>query len=170
MQVVALDRAPYTAAVRAALPHARIAVDHFHLVKVASDAVTTVRRRVALEVHGLCGRKSDPRGRTGAGCRAPGETLPAVVRGDVERHHRRRPTGQLLADWIAEELLRELLACARLLPAAPRSARLFRFHDWCAPRRPREHHLAQTIGRWPPELLVFLETKITNAGTEAPAG
>ena len=31
------------------------------------------------------------------------------------------PTGQLLADWIAKELLRELLACACLLPAAPRS-------------------------------------------------
>jgi transposase len=61
VQVVALDPcAPYAAAVRAALPHARIAVDHFHLVKHASDAVTTVRRRAALEVHGRCGRKSGP--------------------------------------------------------------------------------------------------------------
>jgi len=31
------------------------------------------------------------------------------------------PTGQLLADCVAKELPRELLACARLLPAAPRS-------------------------------------------------
>jgi Transposase len=29
------------------LPHARIAVDHFHLVKLANDAVTRVRRRGA---------------------------------------------------------------------------------------------------------------------------
>jgi len=61
VQVVALDpSAPNAAAVRPALPHARVAVDHFHLVKLANDAVTTVRRRVTLEVHGRCGRKSDP--------------------------------------------------------------------------------------------------------------
>jgi short chain dehydrogenase len=82
------------------------------------------------------------------------------------------PTGQLLAGWIAAELLRELLACARLLPAAPRSLPACSAFRTGAPRIdvPGITILAQTIERWPPELLVFLETKITNAGTEAPAG
>ncbi len=122
-QVVALDPcAPYAAAVRAALLHARIAVDHFHLVKPASDAVTTVRRRVALEVHGRCGRKSDPawanRRRLQSARGKRSQRSFAAMWNDVTDAG---PTGQLLADWIAKELLRELLACARQLPAAPRS-------------------------------------------------
>src|SRR5260370_9779858 len=45
--------------------------------------------------------------------------------------------------------------------------RLFRFYDWCARIDvPEITTLAQTIKRWQPELLVFLETKITNARTE----
>ncbi len=82
------------------------------------------------------------------------------------------PTGQLLAGWIAEELLRELPACARLLPAAPRSPPACSAFMTGAPRIdvPEVTILAQTIERWPPGLLVFLETKVTNAGTEAPAG
>jgi transposase len=82
------------------------------------------------------------------------------------------PAGQLLADWIAKELLRELLACARLLPAAPRSPPACSAFMTGAPRIdvPEIAILAQPIERWQPELLVFLETKVTNAGTEAPTG
>src|SRR6266852_4115479 len=40
---------------------------------------------------------------------------------DDQRFRPSKSVWALLADWIAEELLRELLACARLLPAAPRS-------------------------------------------------
>ncbi|HWM03156.1 MAG TPA: transposase [Actinophytocola sp.] len=38
--------AGYAAAVRAALPDALIAVDHFHLIMLANKAVTAVRQRV----------------------------------------------------------------------------------------------------------------------------
>ncbi len=45
IEVVVIDpHAGYAAAVRAALPHARIAVDHFHLIMLANRAVTTVRQ------------------------------------------------------------------------------------------------------------------------------
>src|SRR3954462_10968893 len=47
VQVVVIDpHAGYAAAVRAALPDAAIAVDHFHLVMLANKAVTAVRQRV----------------------------------------------------------------------------------------------------------------------------
>src|SRR3712207_8520178 len=52
--------APYASGIRTALPHARIAVDHWHLVRLANEMVTEVRQRVARERHGRRGldRKS----------------------------------------------------------------------------------------------------------------
>jgi transposase len=48
VRVVVTDpSAPYAAGIRAALPHAQIAVDHWHLVRLANDMLTEVRQRVA---------------------------------------------------------------------------------------------------------------------------
>ena len=47
------------AAIRRALPHAIIVVDHWHLVRLANAAVTDVRQRVAREHLGRRGRKTD---------------------------------------------------------------------------------------------------------------
>ena len=61
VQIVAVDpSAPYAAAVRDALPAARVAVDHFHLVALANAAVTAVRQRVTREQLGRRGRRRDP--------------------------------------------------------------------------------------------------------------
>jgi len=57
VQFMAIDPAAvYAKAIRTVLddgsrllPNARLVVDHFHLVKLANDAVTTVRRRVIWE-------------------------------------------------------------------------------------------------------------------------
>jgi transposase len=58
VEVVVIDpHAGYAAAVRAALPQAQIAVDHFHLVMLANKAVTAVRQRVTRD---LLGRTIDP--------------------------------------------------------------------------------------------------------------
>jgi transposase len=51
IEVVVIDpHAGYAAAVRAALPHARIAVDHFHLIMLANRAVTAVRQRITRDL------------------------------------------------------------------------------------------------------------------------
>ena len=51
IEVVVIDpRAGYAAAVRAVLPEARIAVDHFHLIMLANRAVTAVGQRVTREL------------------------------------------------------------------------------------------------------------------------
>ena len=48
VRVVAIDpSAAFRSAVRTLLPKARVSVDHFHLVKLANDMVTQVRRRVS---------------------------------------------------------------------------------------------------------------------------
>ena len=50
--VVAIDpSAAFRSAVRHLLPKARVSVDHFHLVKLANDMVTAVRRGVCWDRH-----------------------------------------------------------------------------------------------------------------------
>ena len=170
VQVVALDpSAPYAAAVRQALPHAAIAVDHFHLVALANQAVTRVRQRVTRDQLGHRGRAVDPvwanrrlllRGRE----RLSDKAFTRMWNGCIDHD----PTGDLLAAWIAKEELRALLACARR--GGQRhdiSHRLHAFYDWCATIDvPEITTLAETIDRWWPAILVFLQTGITNAATE----
>jgi transposase len=61
VQVVVIDpHAGYARAVRELLPHAALAVDHFHLVLLANKAVTAVRQRVSRELLNRRGRASDP--------------------------------------------------------------------------------------------------------------
>ena len=58
---VAIDPcAVYRSAVTRALPHAVIVVDHFHLVRLANQAVTRVRQRVTRQVYGRRGTTRDP--------------------------------------------------------------------------------------------------------------
>jgi len=61
VRVVAIDpSAAFRSAVRSWLPKARVSVDHFHLVKLANDMLTAVRRRVSWDTHDRRGRKTDP--------------------------------------------------------------------------------------------------------------
>ena len=63
VEYVAIDPAAvYASAIRTPglLPNATIVVDHFHLVKLANDALTKVRRRVTWDLRERRGRKLDP--------------------------------------------------------------------------------------------------------------
>ena len=114
IEVVVIDpHAGYAAAVRAALPDARIAVDHFHLIMLANKAVTAVRQRVTRDLLDRRGRKTDPtwanrrlllRGRE----RLSQAALARMWNGCVDHD----PTGQILSAWIAKEELRALCATA----------------------------------------------------------
>lgn len=62
--VVIDPSAAYAAAVTAELlPNAQVVVDHFHLVKLANDALTAVRRRVTFDTHGRRGENRTRNGR-----------------------------------------------------------------------------------------------------------
>jgi transposase len=114
VEVVVIDpHAGYAAAVRAELPDALLAVDHFHLIMLANKAVTTVRQRTTREQLGRRGRKLDPawanrrlllRGSERLSQRA----LARMWNGCVDHD----PTGQILSAWIAKEELRALCATA----------------------------------------------------------
>ena len=170
VQVVVIDpHAGYAAAVRAALPHAAIAVDHFHLIMLANKAVTAVRQRVTRDLLGRRGRTIDPawanrrlllRGRE----RLSQAALARMWNGCVDHD----PSGQIVSAWIAKEELRAL--CATATQDGHREdigRRLWAFYRWCADADiPELTTLAETIETWWPAIEVFLTTGLTNARTE----
>jgi transposase len=170
IEVVVIDpHAGYAAAVRAELPDAVLAVDHFHLVMLANKAVTAVRQRVTRELLGRRGRKLDPawanrrlllRAREHLSERA----LARMWNGCVDHD----PTGQILSAWIAKEELRALCALEASGGHREHIARqLWAFYSWCADADiPELTTLAQTIETWWPAIEVFLNTGLTNARTE----
>ena len=98
---------------RAALPQAQVAVDHFHLIMLANTAVTAVRQRVTHDLLGRRGRTVDPtwahRRLLLRGCeRLSPAALARMWNGCVDHD----PTGQILSAWIAKEKLRALCATA----------------------------------------------------------
>ena len=171
VKFVAIDPcAVYRSAVERSLPHAVIVVDHFHLVRLANQAVTKVRQRVTRQVLGRRGTTRDP---AWANRR---RLLRARERLTSDQYTRmweeilsQEATGELLATWIAKEELRYLLALARTGAARSEvSNRLYAFYDWCARANvPEVTTLAKTIDAWWPQILAFLDTGITTARTEA---
>lgn len=170
VEVVAIDpHAGYARAVRELLPHAALAVDHFHLILLANRAVTAVRQRVTRELLHRRGRATDPawanrRLLLRARERLSERALARMWNGCIDHD----PTGQILTAWIAKEELRDLCALAAhgADPAAIRH-RLWAFYTWCADARiPELTTLAETIETWWPAVLVFLQTGLTNARTE----
>ena len=171
IRYVAIDMCTvFVAAIRRYLPHATIVVDHFHVVKLANDTVAEVRRRIATQLRGRRGRKTDPeytvrnllrRNREDLSDRAFAKLWNTLV--DLGA-----PGLTILKTWIAKEELRRLLALAGT--GADRSVishRLYRFYTWCADAAvPELERLARTIQTWWPAIEAFLHTTITNAASE----
>jgi transposase len=171
VRFVAIDPcAVYRSAVERALPDAVIVVDHFHLVRLANQAVTKVRQRVTRQVLGRRGTSRDPAWANRRRLLRARERLTEQQFTKMwDEIQQQEATGELLAAWIAKEELRFLLSLARTRP--PRSEisnRLFAFYDWCARADvPEVTTLAKTIEAWWPQVLAFIDTGITNARTEA---
>jgi transposase len=171
IRYVAIDMCTvFVAAIRRYLPNATIVVDHFHVVKLANDTVAEVRRRIATQLRGRRGRKTDPeytvrnllrRNREDLSDRAFAKLWNTLV--DLGA-----PGLTILKTWIAKEELRRLLALAGT--GADRSVishRLYRFYTWCADAAvPELERLASTIQTWWSAIEAFLHTKITNAASE----
>jgi transposase len=164
VQLVAIDMSSeFRAAVRKALPKARISVDHWHVVRLANEMVTKVRRRRVWELHQRRGRIIDTpwkyrRLLTCAGDRLSVRQrarLTEILDQDIE----------LAVAWGIKEHVRQLLA-ARDTPTFQREwARLE--HAVKATRLPEPVALFKTLTAWRRELLTFCRTRVTNARTEA---
>ena len=166
IEIVALDpSAPFASAIRRALPHAVIVVDHWHLVRLANAAVTEVRQRVAREQLGRRGRKTDHAwAHRGLLLRAGNTLSPKALARLKQVFAHDDPTNEIGAAWACKELLRQLLAARDRHTAAHR---LFRFYQACATAdMPETTRLAMTIQTWWPHVERFLMTGVTNARTE----
>ncbi|MBP2451835.1 ISL3 family transposase [Mycolicibacterium lutetiense] len=172
IEYVAIDPAAvYAAAVHTEglLPNATLVVDHFHLVQLANQAVTKVRRRVTWELRDRRGRRVDPEwanrrrlltGRERLSDNRFARMWNAIVDED--------PSGQILSAYIAKEELRTLLATVRVGGDGHLTRhRLYRFLAWCVDSNiPELLALAKTVDVWWPEINAFVTTGITNARTE----
>ena len=167
VEVVAIDpSAAFRSAVRRLLPKARVSVDHFHLVKLANDTVTAVRRRVSWDRHDRRGRQIDLawahrllllRGYDTLSVRGRSRLDDVLAADD--------PTKEIGAAWGVKEQLRLLLACTRLADARAARGRFDQYVVWAA--MPETTRLKKTIDAWWPEIETFTETRATNAKTEA---
>ncbi|WP_433421412.1 ISL3 family transposase [Microtetraspora malaysiensis] len=169
---VAIDMCTvFRSAIRTALPHAVIVVDHFHLVQLANTKLAELRRRLTWKMRGRRGRAGDPEFDHRRLLRSNSEDLTDQQRSDLERDLKRTGTygKHILAGWRAKEKLRRLLALARTNPARSQiSHRLHAFYVWCADHAylPELVTLAETIAAWWPQIEAFLLTGITNAKSE----
>ena len=172
VQFVAIDPAAvYATAIRTPglLPNATIVVDHFHLVALANDAVTKVRRRVTWDLRERRGRKIDPEWANRRRLLRARERLSEKSFAKMWNQIQAEDTSaQILTAWIAKEELRTLLSTVRVGgdPHLTRH-RLHRFLAWCIDSQiPELLTLATTVDTWWPEIHAFVQTGITNARTE----
>jgi transposase len=171
VQAVAIDMcSAFRAAVREHLPHARLVVDHFHVVQLANQAVSLVRRKATSTLRGRRVRKDDPE--YGLRRRLLRNREDLTLEKFTDMWNRLTDLGQagtdVLTAWIAKEELRTLLALARKSTDRHRiSCQLWTFYRWCADSDiPELHRLARTIQDWWPQIEAFILTGITNAASE----
>ncbi len=168
IRVAAIDAfAGYASAIRDVLPHTVLVIDHFHAIRLASEAVNDVRRRVQQDTLGHRGRKGDPLYgirrlllMTWANLNDRGwERLRAgLAAGD--------PDGEIATVWLARELLSEVYAASDLA-AAKRRLTVF-FQHAADADVPELTRLAKTIDRWRDEVLAYHHTGgASNGPTEA---
>jgi transposase len=168
IEVVAIDMsASYAAAVRQALPHARLVVDPFHVVQAATKMVSVVRRRAIFARYGRRGRSGDPE----YGMRR------TLLRNHQDLHPDRFAAmwntfidagvhgEQVLAAWIAKEELRKLFTATS---AGQVRDQLHRFFTWCATHDhiPELVTLAETVSRWREHIAAAVILKVSNAASE----
>ncbi len=139
-------------------------------MQLANQAVTEVRRRLTMHHRGRRGRKGNRewelRNRlTRSAARMHADHLDPMV--DQLQALGKLGT-DLLTAWNAKEDLLDLLALARTNPDREQTARLlYRFYRRCAASGlPELERLAATIETWWPQILAFIHTRVTNAGSE----
>jgi transposase len=175
VEVVAIDMCTiYASAVRRVLPHARLVVDLFHVVQLATKMVGDVRRRVIRDKYGRRGRKADTEyGIKNLLVRNVEQLRPDQFDKIMDRLGADQYGQQILAAWIAKEKLRDVLNLrARVTGSTPCQRqvrdRLARFYTWCADHADIAEvlTLATTVSRWENEIIATILTGVTNARSE----
>jgi len=167
VEVVAIDpSAAFRKALVDQLPRAAISVDAFHLVALANQMVTDVRRRLVRDRHGRRGRLVDPAWANRRLLLRGADTLSPAAWARLQRVFATDdPTGQLEWAWAAKEHLRILVTSASLGQAADAMQVLTAVV--AVADMPETDRLLATLEAWWPAIEVLIITGVTNARTEA---
>lgn len=164
VQLVAIDlSAEFRAAVRKALPNARISADHWHVVRLANEMVTKVRRRRVWELHARRGRNVDVPYRYRQLLVCAGDRLSVRQRDRLQQIL--DEDIELAVAWGIKEHVRQLLAARDTASFQREWAALSKAVK--ATRLPEPLALFKTLTAWRRELLTFCRTRLTNARSEA---
>lgn len=171
VQVAALDPfAGYKTAIADELADATAVLDAFHVVKLGTQAVDEVRRRVQQETLGHRGRKGDPLYGIQKILRAGAENLTdrqlarlaAAIEAD-EAHQ------TVYLAWRCAQDLRAAYRCADLTAGRAMAERILAILYTCP--IPEIARLGRTLRRWREAFLAYFTTDRTNnGGTEAVSG
>ncbi|WAP50553.1 transposase [Arthrobacter sp. ATA002] len=145
VQVVAIDpSAAFRKALRMWLPRTAVAVDHFHLVSLANQAVTENRQNLSQQVKGRRGRAVDKAWAHRMLLLRAGNTLTEKAAHRLEEVFASDdPTGTLRAVWKVKEQVRALLRSGSLGDAAAAKTQLEELVKAAA--RPETNRLYRTI-------------------------
>jgi len=157
----------YRSVFAAALPHAELVADPFHVIRHATAQVDLARRRVQNEVFGHRGRKDDPLYRARRLLTMAAERLDEngteKMLGLVRAGDR---YGQVEMTWSAKEAVRELYTVPDYELAGQFIDELIR--DMADKTWPIEvRSLSRTLKRWRNEIIGWHKLHITNGPTEA---
>lgn len=143
-----------------------MAVDHFHLVSLANQAVTEVRQQLAHQVHGRRERAVDPAWAHRMLLLRAGETLSENAVARLEKVFTTDdPTGKLRAAWDVKEQVRILSRTGSLEHAELAKGHLETLVQ--ASKQPETTRLWRTICRWWKEIEVFIVTGASTGRVEA---
>lgn len=167
VQVVAIDpSAAFRKALRMWLPRTAVAVDHFHLISLANQAVTETRQNLSQQVKGRRGRAVDKAWAHRMLLLRAGDTLTEKAAHRLaEVFAADDPTGTLQAVWKVKEQLRVLLRSGSLEHAATAKKELEELVKAAA--RPETNRLYRTVCRWWKEIEVLIITGATTGKVEA---
>ena len=149
------------------MPDARLVVDHFHVIRLANQALDEVRRRVQHATLGHRGRKGDPlyrirRRLLASHKRLSPDGFERVVMVWLDHGD---PDGEVAIAYLAKELLRETSTTADNVFEARRQPHQSSTRSTTAPRSSSSPGWPSTIRRWETPLLRWHTTGLTNAGS-----
>ncbi len=166
VQEVAIDPfTPYAKAVRQLVPHARLVVDKFHVLRLFARAVDQVRRRTIRQAEGRRGRKVDLMWRTRMLLLKRYERLTVEQEERIMRTIRQEDYfGEVTAAYIAYQ--DAMVVFDRKGTVGLRSAIHGLLERLAYLEVPELLTLGGTLDRWMPEIIAYFETGTTNAATE----
>jgi transposase len=157
---------PYSGFLRAVRDHtgATVVLDHFHVIRLANQALTDLRCRRQQELEGHRGRKGDPLWAARRDLLRGAERLTPHQRERIRRAFRADPYDELECAWMLKESLRDIYR------AGTRKQAEQELQDWYqlaeAYDLPEFHKLAGTLRRWQPQLLAYFDSWLSNGRTE----